>query len=114
MQTELDEKVEEMTRLTEGYERLKEKLDEKDVLIEKLKGRLDEKDALQEKLKGRLNEKDALLEKLKSRLDEKDGAIGDLSARLEALQSDRWEKLDSNGTVTEMIEKLKTALFESE
>ena len=38
----------------ETYERLKEKLDEKDVLIEKLKGRLDEKDALQEKLKGHL------------------------------------------------------------
>ena len=67
------------------------------------------------KLKERLNEKDALLEKLKGRLDEKDALIGDLEKRLEVLQSDRWEKLDSDGMVTDIIAKhLKAALFEPE
>ena len=56
-----------------------------------------------------------LLEKLKGRLDEKDALIGDLEKRLEVLQSDRWEKLDSDGMVTDIIAKhLKAALFEPE
>lgn len=115
LQTETDEKSEEIAQLNESLERLKGKLDEKDAQLERLKERLNEKDALLEKLKQRLNEKDALLEKLKSRLDEKDAAIGELESRLEVLQSDRWEKLDSDGMVTDMIARhLKAALFEPE
>ena len=115
LQTESDEKSEELARLNESDERLKAKLDDKDAQLERLKEKLNEKDALLVKLKGRMNEKDALLEKLKGRLDEKDASIKELEKRLEALQSDRWEKLDSDGTVTDMITKhLKAALFEPE
>lgn len=48
LQQERDEKQAELLQILESYERLKEKLDEKDALIEKLKGRLDEKDAAME------------------------------------------------------------------
>ena len=125
LQTESDEKSEELARLNESCERLKGKLDEKDTQLERLKEKLNEKDVLLEKLKEKLNEKDALLEKLKGRLDEKDASIGELEKykkelaslqkRLEALQSDRWEKLNSDGMVAEIIAKhLKAELFEPE
>lgn len=115
LQTESDEKSEELARLNESFERLKGKLDEKDTQLERLKEKLNEKDVLLEKLKEKLNEKDALLEKLKGRLDEKDASIGELEKRLEALQSDRWEKLNSDGMVAEIIAKhLKAELFEPE
>ncbi|MCI8674701.1 MAG: hypothetical protein HFI89_14655 [Lachnospiraceae bacterium] len=115
LQAESEGKSEELAQLNESCERLKGKLDEKDVQLERLKEKLNEKDAVLEKLKERLNEKDALLEKLKGRLDEKDALIGDLEKRLEVLQSDRWEKLDSDGMVTDIIAKhLKAALFEPE
>ena len=115
LQTESDEKSEELARLNESCERLKGKLDEKDTQLERLKEKLNEKDVLLEKLKEKLNEKDALLEKLKGRLDVKDASIGELEKRLEALQSDRWEKLNSDGMVAEIIAKhLKAELFEPE
>lgn len=115
LQTESDEKSEELTQLTESCERLKGKLDEKDEQLERLKEKLNEKDALLEKLKNRLNEKDDLLKKLQGRLDEKDMSIGELEKQLEALQSDRWEQLDSDGAVAAIIAKhLKTALFKPE
>ena len=115
LQSESDEKSGELKQLNESYERLKNKLDEKDIQLERLKEKLNEKDALLEKLKERLNEKDALLEKLKRRLDEKDASIGELEEQLELLRSDRWEKLDSDGMVTDMIARhLKAALFEPE
>lgn len=115
LQAESDEKSEGLAQLNESYERLKAKLDDKDAQLERLKEKLNEKDALLEKLKERLNEKDTLLEKLKGRLDEKDTRIGELEQRLEVLQSDRWERLDSDGMVTDMIAKhLKAALFEPE
>ena len=63
----------------------------------------------------RMDDKDAQIEKLKPRLDEKDASIGELEKRLEALQSDRWEKLNSDGMVAEIIAKhLKAELFEPE
>lgn len=115
LQTESDEKSEELAQLNENFERLKGKLDDKDIQLERLKEKLNEKDAFLEKLKGRLNEKDALLEKLKGRLDEKDSSIEALEKRLKVLQSDRWEKLDSDGMVTDIIAKhLKAALSEPE
>lgn len=45
IQTKLNSTSASMIQLKAGYERLKDKLDEKDAVIEKLKGRLDEKDA---------------------------------------------------------------------
>ena len=115
LQAESDGKSEELAQLDESYERLKEKLNEKDDQLERLKEKLNEKDSQLEKLKEKLNEKDALLEKLKGRLDEKDALIERQEKRLEVLQSDRWERLDSGGTVTDMIARhLKAALFEPE
>ena len=54
LQMEFNEINAEYIQVKAGYDRLKEKLDEKDAVIEKLKKRLDEKDAVIEKLKKQL------------------------------------------------------------
>lgn len=62
---QLTETENSLAQVNSGYERLKRKLDEKDVQIEKLKYRLDEKDLQINKLKKRLDEKDAKISRLR-------------------------------------------------
>ena len=132
LQTELEEKAGEIAQLEGGNGRLKEKLDEKDALIEKLKKRLDEKDRVQEEemeslqegynhLKDKLNEKDALIEKLKERLDEKDALIVKLKERLDEkdgkiqglkeeaaqLRAVKWDELEEKGLMTPILSVMR-------
>lgn len=94
LQSERDDKQTELSQILESYERLKKKLNEKDVQIEKLKGRLDEKDAL--------------LNKLKKRLDEKDEMIENLEAEIEKARSGKWKEMDDSEFTSEIITKIKT------
>ena len=73
--SERDEAVEE---LSSQDDRLKSRLDDKDVQIEHLKEKLDEKDAQIERLKAKLNEKDAFIDRLKHKLDDKDQVLEDV------------------------------------
>ncbi len=111
----LQEKDTELTAVLEGNGRLKDKLDEKDELIEKLKSRLDEKDVQMaekaagageqiERLKEKLNEKDVLVERLKKRLDEKDTWMAEATAGWEDQLKRLKEKLDAKDI---LIEKLR-------
>lgn len=110
----LREREEQLGEALEGNGRLKDKLNEKDELVEKLKARLNgkdeeiaEKEAESEeqllRLKEKLNEKDTLVEKLKSRLDEKDAQIAEeKKAREEGLNRLK-EKLDEKDTLIERL-----------
>ena len=111
----LKEKEEELTAALESNERLKAKLDEKDVLIGKMKCRLDEKDAEAAEnaaesqkqlnsLKEKLDGKDALIEKLKSRLDEKDARLAEETAAREEQLRRLKGRLDEKDA---LIEKLQ-------
>ena len=102
-------------------ERLKEKLDEKDALVEKLKGRLDEKDvqlaeetAVREeqlkRLKEKLNAKDGLIDKLREQTDRRDEKNERLETEIERLRSDRWKEMKESGLWPELLERLKTLL----
>lgn len=116
--TSLKEREEELARALGSNGRLKEKLDEKDELIEKLKSRLDEKDAEMavqaadtavqlERLKEKLNEKDALVEKLKGRLDEKDVQLAEETAVREEQLKRLKEKLNAkDGLIDKLREQM--------
>lgn len=121
LNTELKEKEEELAEALEGSGRLKEKLNEKDALVEKLKSRLDEKDVrLREetasreeqlkRLKEKLDAKDILIEKLREQSDRRDEKIEKLEAETERLRSDRWKEMKESGLPPELLERLKTLL----
>lgn len=96
LQTKLNEINSEYIQVNAQYERLKEKLDEKDTAIEKLKKRLDGKDAV--------------IEKLKKRLDKKDARIAELEKELEAIRVDRVVRLEESGPIAELSNQL-TGVF---
>ena len=117
----LAEREEELAGVAESNERLKDKLGEKDALIEKLKGRLDEKDAemAQEaagreetfrRLKDKLDEKDAQIEKMQSRLDSREEKIEALEAEAVKLRSDRWKELQGSGLPPELLARLEALM----
>ena len=64
LQGTIAEQEQSITTLSDLSERLKGKLDDKDVQIEHLKSKLDDKDTLIDRLKARLDEKDEALAKL--------------------------------------------------
>ena len=100
LQMEFNEINAEYIQVKAGYDRLKEKLDEKDAVIEKLKKRLDEKDAVIEKLKKRLNEKDAAIEELKK--------------ELETIRIERVIQLEETGPIAEAARQLKGVFKEAQ
>lgn len=100
----LQEKEEEFRKALEGNERLKEKLNEKDELIEKLKGRLDQKDAEMAQRAAGIEE---TMERLKARLDEKDACMAEEAARMEETFRRLKEKLNDKDA---LIEKLRSRL----
>jgi chromosome segregation ATPase len=114
LQMEFNEINAEYIQVKAGYDRLKEKLDEKDAVIEKLKKRLDEKDAVIEKLKKRLNEKDAAIEELKIHLDEKDTGISELEKELETIRIERVIQLEETGPIAEAARQLKGVFKEAQ
>ena len=81
LQATITENEAQIAELTDLSERLKGKLDDKDVQIEHLKEKLNDKDAQIERLKEKLNDKDAQIERLKKKLDQKDEAIERLRER---------------------------------
>ena len=60
------------------------------------------------RLKEKLNEKDALIDKLKGRLDQKDEQIQKLESDLEKAQSQKWREMDDSDFTTEILAKIKT------
>lgn len=96
LQTKLNDINSEYLQANAGYERLKEKLDEKDAVIERLKKRLDGKDAV--------------IEKLKKRLDRKDIRIGELEKELGDIRINRVIQLEESGPIAEAACKL-TGVF---
>ena len=117
----LKEREDELAQALGSNGRLKEKLDEKDALVEKLKGRLDEKDvqlaeetAVREeqlkRLKEKLNAKDGLIDKLREQTDRRDEKNERLETEIERLRSDRWKEMKESGLWPELLERLKTLL----
>ena len=117
----LKEREDELAQALGSNGRLKEKLDEKDELIEKLKRRLDEKDvqlaeetAVREeqlkRLKEKLNAKDGLIDKLREQTDRRDEKNERLETEIERLRSDRWKEMKESGLWPELLERLKTLL----
>ena len=100
----LKEKEEALAGAEEGNGRLKEKLNEKDELIEKLKARLDGKDAEMAQRAAGLEE---TLERLKAKLDEKDASMAQEAERIEETFSRLKEKLNDKDA---LIEKLRSRL----
>lgn len=65
-----------------------------------------------DRLKEKLNEKDALIEKLKGRLDAKDARISELKAQLEALRLSRKIQIEEAGSLAEAALRLN-GIFET-
>ncbi len=65
-----------------------------------------------DRLKEKLNDKDALIEKLKGRLDDKDVRIGELQTELEALRLRRKIDLEEAGSIAEAALKIN-GIFEA-
>lgn len=84
LQTKLSNANSALIQTKAGYDRLKEKLDEKDALIEKLKGRLDAKDV----------------------------RISELKAELEALRLSRKIQIEEAGSLAEAALRLN-GIFET-
>ena len=84
LQTKLNDTDSALIQTRADYDRLKEKLDEKDAVIEKLKGRLDAKDA----------------------------RISELKAEMEAFRSGREIQIKKAGSLAEAVLKLN-GIFET-
>ena len=97
LQMQLEETEKELALVKDNNERLKGKLDDKDVQIDRLKGKLDDKDAL--------------IEKLKARLDHKDSRIKDLEDTLEDWLTSRRIELTEAGNIAEAALRLN-GIFE--
>lgn len=119
LQEELDTTKGELAQSQESNEKLKARLDEKDLHFqesnERLKAKLDEKDARfqesNERLKAKLNEKDILIEKLKGRLDQKDARIHELREQMEHWLNSRRIELEDAGSIAEAALRLN-GIFE--
>lgn len=106
LQVQLNETEQELAQTKDNNDRLRGKLDEKDVQIDGLKAKLDDKDAQIERLKLKLDDKDALIEKLKTRLDHKDDRIKDLENTLEDWLTSRRIELTEAGNIAEAALRL--------
>lgn len=65
-----------------------------------------------DRLKEKLDEKDAVIEKLKSRLDEKDARISELKAEMEAFRLNRKIQIEEAGSLAEAALRLN-GIFEA-
>ena len=65
---------------------------------------------LQDRLKEKLDAKDAMMERLKRRLNHKDERIQELEEEMKVLQGDKWRELEDDGTAAEVLLRLR-ALF---
>ncbi len=65
-----------------------------------------------DRLKEKLNEKDTLIEKLKSRLDAKDARIGELKREMDALRLGRKIQIEEAGSIAEAALRLN-GIFEA-
>ena len=96
--------------MTELSERLKRKLDGKDLQLnevnQRLKRKLDEKDEQFQRLKKKLDDKDEQIEHLKRRLDRKDVKIRSLQETLEAEGSQQVIVAEQAGSLAEAALKL--------
>ncbi len=110
LQESLEETGQKLSQAVQLDNRLRAKLDEKDVQIERLKERLNEKDAQLARLTQRLNEKDEQIERLKGRLEEKDRRLGLLGAQVDELVSGQFLSMDGAYSLTDVSMKVELML----
>ena len=101
LQEELDTTKGELAQSQESNEKLKARLDEKDLHFQESN----------ERLKAKLDEKDARIEKLKGRLDQKDARIHELREQMEHWLNSRRIELEDAGSIAEAALRLN-GIFE--
>ena len=62
------------------------------------------------RLKEKLNDKDALIEKLRSRLDSREAKIEALEAEAARLRSEGWKELQESNLPAELLTRLKALM----
>ena len=113
LQRELSEAQASVAALTDQVERLKDKLDVKDIQLEHLKDKLNDKDSLLNRLKARLDEKDAVLAELfegvKTMADAKGAVQHDSVVRLEEIAASYYLRQFAREAGTEEAEEIEEA-----